>query len=326
MLNPEHVQKICDKYDLGESLKVEKVLEGVLNHNYILETTKDKYFIKSVREKRKASLPYIYDVELFMGSKGIPAVTMLRAMDGAIFMEIDDVLYTIYEYIDSDRNHIYSLGEFKNMGALLARIHSAGSQASDTFSKKHLKTISRPLAIENFKAFKKDILAKPKHDETDKLFLKYIDLRLDLIPKFKNLEEAANTTLIHGDYHQGNLLVSKDTRNIIGVCDWELALMAPRGYELARSLIYICFDEGFKIEPAIEKARNFLAGYNSVMPITNEEFQVGLNMRLERSLTNSWIEEGYFIHGDSRANKFIQPEMDIINLFVVNKFDTNKFF
>ncbi len=267
MINPEHIQKICAEYDLGESIKVEEILEGALNHNYALETTKDKYFIKSIREKKKEQSQYVYDVEVFMGSKGIPAITLLKTLSGKISLEIDGNIYRLYEYIESDRGHTYSLEEYRDMGALLACIHSVGSQTPDTFQEKQLKVLSRPLAMERLEGWKKDLLVKTERTDIEELFLRFINLKLDLISKLGNLEVSPNSTLIHGDYHQGNLLVSKETREIIGVCDWELALIAPRGYELARSIMYVCFGDEFEVESATEKAKSFLAGYNSTLPI-----------------------------------------------------------
>ncbi len=53
MIPPAKIQKICSEYGIGDYISIEKVLEGVLNRNYILTATARKYFVKSVREKAK---------------------------------------------------------------------------------------------------------------------------------------------------------------------------------------------------------------------------------------------------------------------------------
>ncbi len=326
MISSDHISKICAEYGIGESVNLEKALEGVLNHNYIIETSKGKYFIKSVREKKKKHLQYIYNVEAFMGSMGISAVIMLKTQDGKIFIELDGEVYTLYKYIESDRSHVYSLEEYKNMGALLAKIHEAGAQAPEIFSEKQMKVLSRTLAMERYEKWKGELLAKPELTDPEQLFLKYINLKLEWVPKFPHIEECPNPTLIHGDFHAGNLLMDKETRQIVGVCDWEQALMAPRGYEVARSIMYICFYDNFKVETALETSKAFLSGYNSVLPISAEELKKGFDMRVDRLLTGSWLEEGFFDRGDSRGNKFIQGEMDLINFFTKDTFNVGIFY
>ena len=125
-----------------------------------------------------------------------------------------------------------------------------------------------------------------------------------------------NDTLIHGDYHPGNLLIDKITGEIVGVCDWEKVEFGSRSYELARSLLYTCFDGDYKEEKSLADSKLFLEGYLSVFPMSVDEIMDGLNMRIYRMALSSWIEEKYYKNHDSRANHLIRHEVNIIDYAV----------
>jgi Ser/Thr protein kinase RdoA (MazF antagonist) len=57
---------IVQKHDLGILLSFDAVNEGVLNENFIFETSKGKFFLKNCHAKTKARMQYINDVEKFM--------------------------------------------------------------------------------------------------------------------------------------------------------------------------------------------------------------------------------------------------------------------
>lgn len=317
MIPTEEISKICSEYGIGNYISRNKINQGVLNDNYLLETTAGKYFIKSVREKAKDRLQMIYGVEFLMKLSGIPAIVMLKIKSGDIFLVDGDRVYTVYPFVEAEKSNNYSGTDYQRMGEMLGKIHIAGSKNISEIQ--NLKQFKRPednTILERLKNYKDQIHNKDSQDEVDTQFLEYIDFKLETYPKIKP-NELPNDTLIHGDYHPGNLLIDKNTREIIGVCDWEKAEFGPRAYELARSLLYSCFYDGYELSRALTDSKLFLTGYLLVYPIDKQEILDGLNMRIHRMALSSWIEEKYYKKGDSRANKFIKHEMDLVN-FLTN--------
>lgn len=313
MIPPDKIQKICSEYDISDHTSIEKIPEGVLNDNYILITSTGKYFIKSVREKAKERLRMISGVETFMKEAGIPAVAMLKTKSGDIFVEDGDEVYTLYPFIEAEKSSNYSGNDYRVMGEMLGKIHVVGrDKIPDDFELKQFKRPATPVILERLKTYKENINNKSNPDDIDKLFLEYIDFKLITVPKIKEVA-LDNNALIHGDYHPGNLLLDKNTREIIGVCDWEKAEFGPTSYELARSLLYSCFYDGYKLDRALADSKLFLQGYLSVFPMSVEEIMNGLNMRIYRMALSSWIEEKYYKENDTRANHFIKHEMDLVD-------------
>ena len=319
MLSNNKIQKICAEFGIGENISINKINQGVLNDNYILETSTGKYFVKSVREKAKDRLKTIYGTELFMGNKGVPSIAMLKTKFGEIFVSDDTEVYTLYPFIEGDKSGKYYEQDYRNMGEMLGKIHRTGSEyVSEIPDVKQFKRPNDQIILERLMDYRKLINNKSNQDEIDRHFLDYINFKLVAIPKVKT-NELPNDTLIHGDYHPDNLLIDKNTREIIGVCDWEKSEFGPRSYELARSLLYTCFSDGYKLEEALCYSKKFLDGYLSVYPMDAEEIIDGLKMRIHRMTLSSWLEEKYYKGNDSRANHFISHEIDLIDGFVNQK-------
>jgi Ser/Thr protein kinase RdoA (MazF antagonist) len=321
-MNEEHLERLCKEYDIGAVLSLEENQEGVLNRNYLLTTSQGKYFIKSIREKRRSHLPYIAEVEVFMHERGVPAVCMLSTIDGKKFVEYDSDIYTVYPFLESVRTHQYDLSDFERMGTMLGRIHLAGSEnvplllAQKSFNEKPVDVVRAKL-----ERHRDDIQAKSIQDKTDSLFLEYLGLKLEMMNEIADTPWLPKDTLVHGDYHSRNLLINPD-REIIGICDWEQSDMNARAYELARSLLYVCFNGESEENPhiydqdiAIDAARAFIRGYISIYPISNDEVKAGLKLRLRKLVYSFWIEEQYYERRDSRSNKFVPHEMRLIRDF-----------
>lgn len=309
------ISEILNRYDLGDLLSSETIKEGVLNENRIVHTTKGIFFLKYCKNKTPEQVQYIWQAERFMEEMGIPALK-------AIFTDEQNSLM-VYTFIESDRSHAYNLKDYFIMGQMLGRIHliSQNSEIPAYLKENYYKeSTDRLSAVERMKDHLDRIKQKEIIDDIDKLFLSYIEKKIMYANKFANAVLPVNDTLIHGDFHPGNLLIDRITRDVIGVCDWEKAQYAPRSYDLARSYLYIGFGTNTDdTEECLEISNSFLEGYRSVIEITDDEFKKGLLLKLRHNVYTSWIEDKYYLDGDSRANKFLKNSMLTLDYFLGDK-------
>ena len=311
-MNHEHLKALCEDFSLGHPSELAEIDEGVLNQNFLLITSSGKYFIKSVREKRKQALPYIAEVETFMYGRGIPAVQMMKNTQGEVWSAFGSYVYTVYPFIESDRSHKYSAEDYRTMGEMLGNIHRAGSFEIPAYlQSSQLSEKSLDLVLAKLHGYQEMILHKPERDTVDEEFLSYIALKLSLIPTLEDIQ-IENDTLAHGDYHERNLLIDEN-RQIVGVCDWEKAQMAPRSHELVRAIHYVCLEREATAEQNSIRKSAFMEGYNSVYPISDEELELGEKQRFRKLVMSFWIEEQYYERNDSRSNKFIKNEMYLLS-------------
>lgn len=308
----KEIYEICNIHNLGTILSFQTIKEGVLNENYIVNTTKETFFLKRCKNKSSEQIKYIWQVEQFMRKALIPAVE-------AVIID-EEKGWMIYPFVQSDRSHSYDLKDYFIMGQMLGRIHmvSYGIEIPHYFKESfYRENIDRVSVTEKMKDHAKRIKQKETIDETDKLFLSYIDRKIIYAKKFDNILLPANDTLIHGDFHPGNLLIDENSRDVIGVCDWEKTRYAPRSYDLARAYLYIGFGtDTDDTKECFEISESFLNGYRSVIQISDEDFKKGLLLRLQHNVFTSWIEDKYYLQDDSRANKFIKNSILTLDYFL----------
>ena len=309
-MNPLHLTQLLDAFNLGAARSVVADTTGVLNTNYFLTTDRGLFFIKSVREKMKGNIAYIAAVETFMKERGIAAVCMQKTTVGEHFIELEGHVYTVYPFIDSDQSHVYTDSDIAAMGTLLAKIHRAGSHdVPDFFKQKQITQKQKEPIIAKLEKYKALILAKPSCDILDERFLKYITVKLNLMSRIADSLPFENDTLVHGDFHERNLLIDVASRQIVGVCDWEKAEFMPRSYEVARSVLIIAFSGEYVLEQALQTAAIFLKAYQTTYPLTKAEWRAGLQSRARSAVLSQWIEDQYYNHQDSRPVRFLSREV-----------------
>jgi|GEM_PF-1943937 len=318
MILSETIQIIFERYPIeGDFVSINKISGGLMNNNYILKTTTRKYFIKSIRKDMRDKLKIIYGVESFMKSKNIPAIVMLQARSKEIFVESNGEIYTIYNFIDSDKDTLFLEKDFYTLGEMLGEIHNVGSVDINNFPLiKQFSRPSREIIVSRLQNYRNEIITKPVQDDAEELFLNYIDFKLVTIHKIRKEVVLPNDTLIHGDYNPGNILFDKNTRRIIGVCDWEKTEFAPKAYELARAILYTCYEGKYDSSKSLNNAKSFLSGYRSVISIIAEEIINGFDMRIHRMALSSWLEGKYCKENDSRANHLVEHEMSLVDFYI----------
>ncbi|HEY0979473.1 MAG TPA: phosphotransferase [Candidatus Paceibacterota bacterium] len=314
-MDPRHLEQLCREFALGEVVDLDENDQGVLNKNYILRTSRGTYFLKSVRAKQQERISYIAEVEEFFRERSIPAVCMAALPSGERYLKIEDALYTVYPYIANMHVHAYTKGHMRAMGEILGSIHKAGAtQVPSRLASSKFSIPEREAVLHELTERRESIRGKQVLEAIDEEFLSYIELKLERIVDCFKEPSLPSDTLVHGDYHDRNILFKGE--DIVGVCDWEKALMAPRAYEVARALEIICFGEGQRRVRTEQEMRDsaavFMRAYNSVYALSSEELRKGIALRLYKLIHSTWIERQYYDLRDSRSNKFIQNEMRLI--------------
>jgi len=309
-MNAGHVERLLSDFALGTLVDFLIDQEGWLNRNFFLVTSSGKYFVKSVREEIKERLVYISTVEEFMRGGGVPAICMLPAANGQKHVEYDSRIYTVYPFVESDRSRQYGTDDYVRMGRLLGDIHRQSARGIPDLLYTRMLSLERsiPSAIKALKKYKSRIRSKGTLEELDRKTLEYIDLKLELASRLTSRDSIPCDTLVHGDYHQGNLFVDPQSREIIGICDWEKAEVGPRAYELAQSILHIHFRGKYEIGNALKNTKSYVEGYSSVFPINRKDFEQGLRFRLQHLILTQWLEYLLYVKCDCRLKQCVGTE------------------
>lgn len=179
----------------------------------------------------------------------IPVQSLVLTLDGEIEPVVAGRVARLLTWLEGVPLGAPTQPQLEVLGATLGRVSSA------------LATFAHPAAQRTFawdlQSFA-ELRALPHPAVADVVFDRFAELDLGSLPH----------QVIHNDFHPGNVLVDEaDPRFVVGVLDFGDVLHSARVVDLGVSLAYLLPEEGSPggvVDP-------FLAGYESVVPLTPDE-------------------------------------------------------
>ena len=304
-------------YQLKPLTVVKRVKTGFLSHNWILETEQSQYFLKQYRITDRSRVQEIHEAKAFFSQKGIPVILPLPNIQGDTITSLQGKHFTLFPFINGpiiNRTN-YSEKHFRAAGAMLAKIHSAGMNApSHIFSKQ-----SSRCSLEKFKREYEAVLNAMQQDKFFDIAYSTMNLKKSLVEnECANYLDLGlkNDHLIHGDYH-GNNIFFDNIGDIKHVFDFEKTEMAPRSYELARSIDFMCLSNNYG-RKELSSAGQYLSSYNQNYPIDANEITRGFYMYFCRKAHSLWVEKEHYLNHSQRVDHFLADEIKMLTYYSQN--------
>lgn len=308
-MDQEILIEIENAYNLSNLKLVQKVEEGALSNNYIVESNGVQYFLKHHRHANPKLIKKIHKVENFFSEKGFPVILSLPNIHNELFTKFGNQYYGLLPFHKGDklvRGKITGV-VIKRMAKLLADLHKTGNIGKNIFEIPELK----PKSVEGFLEFldlvESVLSSKTELAELDDLALKFIELKRRIAKDLKLKElslDLPNIYLVHGDFHEGNVFIDSNNK-ISALFDFEKTEMMPRAAELIRSIIFICFHGDFE-EENYRNAEMFIKEYNSNYPLPKEELGKAIKAIYGSMVYNRWILEEAYLKNNSRPLAFLK--------------------
>jgi homoserine kinase type II len=233
----EHeLQRVLGYYDLGDLRSARRARRGFVNENWVLETTRGRYFLK--RRHPHLCNPDVIRAQhaliAHLRGAGFPAPAVLPTASGASFLVLHGDCYEIQEYIEGAPYDHASPAHFREAALMLGRYH------------RHVQSFAPQVLCNQGELYSPEVLStnlahltRAWELEQDR-DLASIARQLaahaaDLATRFAR-HGTLPRLVIHGDYYAGNLLCEDD--RIVGVVDYDKARWQPRVVEVAEALIY----------------------------------------------------------------------------------------
>ena len=254
---------ICKDFDLGE-FKSNKLVEvGYEDFNFLMETTKGKYFIKIFSNFRKDDDCRRYvDMMLKALEKGISFPKLFKSKQGYFHVtEINKakLRFVVMQFIDGE--DYFNLGtkpasgEIKELARQVALINSIDAKPPFVYDSWAIVNILKEYEQKGKYLLPEDAkLVKP-------LVLVFKDLNINELPH----------CFVHGDLIATNIM--KDKNNKLWVIDFAVSNYYPRIQELAVMACNIFFDENSK-ENSESNLRIALGEYQKHIKLTSRELEI----------------------------------------------------
>lgn len=244
------------RYDVGEAVSFKGIAEGVENSNFLVETTRGRYFL-TLYEKRVAEgdLPWFLALMAHLAAKGLPVPGPIADRAGVHLQRLNGRPACMIEFLPGVSVSEATPAQAREVGAALAALH---------------------LAADDFTAVRANALgpdAWPPLAARCDGRLGEIDPELPALVA-SGLAAAAHwpqglpQATIHADLFPDNVLLL-DGR-VTGLIDFYFACTDARVYDVAVTHGAWCFSaDGRQFHP--ERAAALMAGYASVIALTPPE-------------------------------------------------------
>lgn len=303
-----------------------KVDEGYLSDNQIIGAGNANYFLKKYRFTQEKRIKTIHAVKFFFAEAGIPVILPLKNKHLASFFRFEDYYYSLFPFVTGRRLNRGNLpaDALKASAKLLADLHRVGTNAEISSLREHSGAWNRKQFMAEAKRVLQVIEHKRSKDPFDELALETLNLKLALASRNNAQYDdfgLQNDHLIHGDYHEENLFFNENDQ-VKYVFDFEKTRLAPRTFEVIRSVNFICFsDTGYCPvfdQQSFSNALIYLQTYHAHYPLRKNEFTNACKAYYLGKVHSLWVETEHYLHQNTRTDVFLKPELSFLKYFAKN--------
>jgi homoserine kinase type II len=244
--NEEELALVLSHYALGQLQAAQRIEQGFVNENWIVETHRGRYILKRHRpdlykpERAKDTRLILaqHDLMKWLREAGFPAPAIVPTAGGETLLILNGELYEIQGYIEGDPYDHNRSAHLEAAAITLGRYHAcvqgfapqALCDRGELYSPANASAALRLVSTRLHEACQLDearglaAILQQLRSRAHGLAARFA--RHGTLPRL----------VIHGDYHAGNLLFRDD--QIVGVVDYDSANWQPRVVEVAEALIY----------------------------------------------------------------------------------------
>jgi len=243
-------------YDVGEAVSFKGIAEGVENSNFLVETTRGRYFL-TLYEKRvdQRDLPWFLALMGHLAAKGLPVPGPVPDRAGRSLQRLNGRPACMIDFLPGVSVTEATPAQAYEVGAALAAMHRAAADFTAVRPNSLGADAWAPLAAR----------CDGRLGEIDPALPGLVDAGLAAIAHWPSGLPMAT---IHADLFPDNVLLLDGA--VTGLIDFYFACTDARAYDVAVTHGAWCFSaDGRRFFP--ERAAALMAGYASVITLTPAE-------------------------------------------------------
>lgn len=228
--------RVLRYYPSGELQNARRVEQGFVNENWVVNTTRGRFFLKRRHPSLRQRDLIVAQHELMrrLRRSGFPAPTIIATIRGDTFLVLDQEWYEMQGYIEGEPYDHHRREHLEEAALTLGKYH----KLIDGFAPEalcHVNELYTPATARTLLAR----LTQTWHlaqDPTGAEISQQVKSHIaDLTARLAD-HRILPRLVIHGDYYADNLIFEDD--RIVGVVDYDKACWQPRVVELAEALVY----------------------------------------------------------------------------------------
>jgi homoserine kinase type II len=272
------LREVLSHYELGTLLASVRDERGTVNTSFFIDLQKDgapsRYFLRRYKPGiRPEEIVFEHALIDHLTARGsCPVARIRRTRSGASFLKLgasasEAAFYAIFDYLPGEDRYTWvgprcSRRELRASGRLLAQFHSDLATFAPPGRRAEPKIIE---LLDVIAGAWSECRARTTGTSFDRYVAAHFDeVRESIAGTSEVLRRAAGSlpeTIIHSDYHPGNLKF--EGQRISGLVDFDWAKVDLRAFDVGLALWYFCtsWERGADGRLRLEATRAFLEGY-----------------------------------------------------------------
>ncbi|MEI6418550.1 MAG: homoserine kinase [Sphingomonadales bacterium] len=280
VFTPVTVHELADfltGYDVGTAINFKGIAEGDQNSNFLLETTRGRYFLTLYEERvAEADLPWYLAFMAHLAAKGLPVPGPIPDRQGNSLTRLNGKPACLIEFLNGVSVSEASPADAHAVGAALARMHVAAGDFTPV--------LANALGPASWAA--RTARCNGRLAEIDPALPDAVAAGLAVVPHWPG--DLPRCT-IHADLFPDNVLMLDG--KVTGLIDFYFACTDLRAFDVAVTHAAWCFSsDGRRFFP--ERAAALMAGYASVVTLSPDELAalplLGMGAALRFTLTRAY--------------------------------------
>jgi Ser/Thr protein kinase RdoA (MazF antagonist) len=237
-LSPREALAVLPAWTVGNEVSFPRPGSGTANASIVVRTETGDYFLKR-RDPRYASLgqlAYDHSVMVTLAETGVPAPVAMLTDEGERWHARDGHAYELYFLTEGQPHDPGNLAQIEAAGELLGQMHVALMDVEPEGSKLCPRLFAPGPSHDGllWALGRAREESRPDADETIAYLLDVVAEVARALPD--NLYWSLPATIVHGDYHPGNLLFVGD--EVAGVFDFDWVSHQPRMTDITDGLMF----------------------------------------------------------------------------------------
>jgi homoserine kinase type II len=255
-ITDDELAELLADYDLGAPLAFKGIAEGVSNSNFLLETEAGRYIL-TVYESRTNpdDLPYFLELMRWLARHGYPSSEPMADRQGRLIRHVRGKPCAITGFLNGLSVRRPTAAHCREAGGGLAGLHQAG----EGFPMSRTNDLGQAAWAGMFSGLEAAAEGlKPGLSQT---------ILADLAMLGERWPRGLPTGVCHADFFPDNVFFTGG--KFSGAIDFYFACTEAFAYDIAVALNAWCFEPDGSFN--ITAARQFLAGYEAVRPLGQDE-------------------------------------------------------
>ena len=275
-VTPEQLQAWLKRYPLGELLDLKGIASGITNTNYFVTTDMGRYVLTLFEKNSADELPYFLDLMAHLADRGIPCPHPIENIDNHYLGELNGKPAALVTCLRGSSLDKPSTAHCAEMGAVLARMHLAGSDFPQT-----MENPRGPHWWQTASAALMPFLDDPQRTLLEEELAYQATFRHSELPR----------GVIHADMFRDNVLFDGD--QLTGLIDFYYACNDALAYDLAITVNDWCVNTDGSLDDA--RMHAMLDAYHRERPLTVTE-RLAWPALLRAAALRFWLSRLYDQH------------------------------